>query len=317
MVKKKMNLLPSLLDIKECKNINSTTGMATFIMYDGSEVEIPYKTLGDPAYQQTFEELFIKNKLIKNCDRKKRLIHLLNSLLFPDAGENELRIRNLYDITEKESPFSNNKNDEKIIKKISLLKNQINCICDCWINDGNKKINEHSMFIKIELRVTAENDLELIHANQALFIFIMDSEIEKVHVITNKNSGEGLSLSISKDYNAYFLNPIAVNQSIGRNEKPIGDAGKIWLKLLSLRRWGLKMPNSDPIRYVIPSVEQNLDEEIQSAIAFLEHIDDNDLKLYIQNEKRNTQKTSISKNKSEFEKSILFKYFNEHFKNYI
>lgn len=247
--------------------------------------------LADPSYDLTFKDIFSKTDS-QGITWQERTINLLNSLIYKDKIKEIKALKTEY-IKPK---FIPNKNEEplKVLRSdlsfslkfadeegcnfiglvgVEMQLGQLGNFLDRLVNYGLllKDINRD------------ENDYLL----RTLVLGFINTR-EKVNLKTNSyflaefNSKDGSLVKKVDDFmDVVLINLSEISEKLEKNEKiyilgnEVGDNGKNWLKLLSLRHWGKKLKNKF---FEIP--EYKLNKEINSAIAYLKKISTDQLSIY-------------------------------------
>ena len=289
-----------------------------FTLRNKSEIYSEYSSIVDPSFDQIFKKIFKDDKT---------LIHLLNSLLFPDDNENKIikieRISNentilnnslkgffRFDVACKATYQNNDINNIKIIDLEMQLGNDTD-LEDRLFQYGSSLYRKYSF--KTVILALINNKGKKNQPFLSSWIKNVKSD-EKGNNITNMNK---FDIAIVNLYDV--LQKISDNQPIFIKGKEIGISGKKWLKLLSIRHWSHKVSK---IQYAIPTFIINLPKEIEHAIHLLKNIDElqlasleNDEKCFevcIQNVKEEAIKEVIKEEKKkEKEKEInnLIKFY--------
>jgi len=146
------------LNFNDCVNIieyedkkNKKDGLAEFRKLDNQIVKLPYKTLADSAYDQTFKTLFTGETRINGINSQRRLMSLLNSLLFPDADENNFKIRDITYLPNDSVTFNETNNRD-------VLSFDVPCKCFCWEGNRTPKIKEANFCVDLEMQIKYESN---------------------------------------------------------------------------------------------------------------------------------------------------------------
>jgi len=307
---------PIFLNFNECKEIlkkegriGRNDGIGIFKKLDNTEVELSYKSLADPTYDQTFKTLFIGDTKINGINSEQRLMSILNSLLFLDTNENDLKIRKI-----KYLP------NEKVDFNIDVLKVDVICECICWeLGKGEVKEEDQTKFcvvFEMQIKYTSDfiyrfknykDSFKSFHRMPVVIISFLNYKdgFDPFYIFSKKFEGKkirGIGSFImddennplalqSKFYNNVFffhlkseINDLNQNKVLKLNNKALNSTGMAWIKLLSLRHWASEDYSYDVKRYIIPGEMSDLPIEIQSAISILQFISNEDLKLFIESE---------------------------------
>ena len=292
-----------------------------FTLRNKSEIYSEYSSIVDPSYDQIFKRMF---------EDDQKLIHLLNSLLFPDDNENKIitieRISNentiisnslkgsfRFDVACKATYQNNDINNIKIIDLEMQLGNDTE-LSDRLFKYGSSLYNKYS--IKTVVLALINNKGK---KNQPFLSSWMKNVItdDKGNNAINSNK---FDIALVNLYDA--LQKISDDKPVFIMGKEIGASGKKWLKLLSIRQWSHKLSK---LQYAIPIYISNLPKEIENAIHFLKNIDElqlasleNNIKcidVCIQNERneviRENEINNLIKLYLSFDQTIFESIFNQ------
>lgn len=290
-----VNAMPTFLDIKTCRE-STTKGEAIFSMIPDGEIQVPYRLIADSAYDQTFKKIFSWDNITDGISGGGRIQSLLNSIFYPNVGEEGFKIRSVEQLPNESTKFG-----EKT--PLGVLKFDIACRCSCYA-EGNK----HDVKIfDIEMQTGYEADFagRLFDYGSSLRS-INDHKPVIVLAFLNYVRGEkDESFATGLFYKDEQGNPttqvdgvvdtqciclprkaqkLLNNEQIIIEGNVIGPIGREWLKLLSLRHWATPYKYSSVVRYVVPKYAEDSDPAIQSALTMLESVNDSDLDSYIKQE---------------------------------
>ena len=277
----------SFVKAKGYVRMSETPRQAIFSSRDG-DLKLPYIEVADPAYDQTFKRLFTWTEEIGGYTGKDRLMSLLNSILYPTAGENGYKIREI-------EPLPNERNRLGEQSNLGVLRFDIACRCHCWSNNGNTR---EEKIIDIEMQTCYEGNFvgrlfdygsSLRAANQRIPV--------KVFAFLNYKKGNSQGIWIGLFYrdlvdghptelvddnvDTYGLNlpqeleHLLAGENVKVEGQDIGSSGREWLKLLSIRHWGYALGN----RFMVPDTVA--DPVVRSALLVLSSINEPDLQRYI------------------------------------
>jgi len=312
-----MENLAQFLKCNECTKIlekedkfENKKGLALFKNLDDTEVKLHYISVADSAYDQTFKTLFTGDMNINGINSKLRLMSLLNSLLFPDAGECDFKIRKIEYLPNESVNFNKTYN-------VGVISFDVPCICFC--NKNNNEKNNFEFCVDLEMQIKYEttfiyrfnkhkDSFRSFHQKPVVVLTFLNFKngtdpFNKVVEKYNNENVRGIASFLIDDKNnpleimhesfsnTYFfnlkneINDINNRKPIRLNNKELGPTGLAWIKLLSLRHWATIDETFGNGRFIIPGDLYDLPIEIQSAITILQFVDNDNLKLYINNEK--------------------------------
>ena len=252
-----------------------------FTLRNKSEIYSEYSSIVDPSLAQIFNKIFEDDKI---------LIHLLNSLLFPDDNENKIiKI-------------------ERILNESTILSNNIKGFfrfdVACKATYQNNDINNIEI-IDLEMQLGNDTELEdrLFQYGSSLYskysfktvvLALINNKPKKNKPFLSswiknvKSDEKGNNIINMNKFDIALINLYDVLQKISEGQpifirgKEIGSSGKKWLKLLSIRQWSHKLSK---LQYAIPIFIINLPKEIEHAIHLLKNIDELELASLENNEK--------------------------------
>ncbi len=290
-----INAMSTFLEVKNCTEL-TTEGNATFSTISKGNIYIPYRLIADSAYDQTFKKIFTWNNTIDGITGEDRTLSLLNSIFYPDAGEDGFKIRGIKPLPNESTRF-----DEKT--PLGVLKFDIACRCSCW-PDGHP--HEVKIF-DVEMQTGYEADFvgRLFDYGSALRTV---NDHKPVVILAFLNYARGktdASCATGLFYKNELGNPIGAvsgvvdtqclylptkaekllaQESIIIEGKELRNTGREWLKLLSLRHWATEVRYGSVVRYAVPKFAEDSDPAIKSALTILESVNDLELNSYIQQE---------------------------------
>jgi len=192
--------------------------------------------IADPCYDSTFKILF-------GCENgKKRLIDLLNSIIFPDEDEDNEIIELTY-INNEFTKF-NKKNKRDTIR--------------ADISSKVKTYNENEFLICLEMQIGQKYNSHKFKDCYSIGFFLSINQLNRksnlVNLIKNNNSKYETILKyiriIEIDINAEVSN-ILDNEPVIINNKYINEKGKEYIKLFGIRNWCDNISN----RFRIPKID--------------------------------------------------------------
>ena len=284
--------------------------------YDGKILSGDIVTLPDPTHDLPFKYLFVQQSTeeISGIDRSASL---LNTLIFHNEIESIQLLTDFYknknleilNLLRTDFAFKiklNNKNDFYLVNLINIEMqlgypdNFLQRLVEYGIslkerNTGNNEENYKTLL----LRFINNNNEDINLKSNSYFLSEFDSQnnefIQKVDDFVD----------------IVIINLFEISKKLENNEKiyilgkEIGNIGKNWLKLLSLRHWAKKLGNNT---FEIPNI--CTDKEINSAIEYLKSVKNNELRLYYQmendwyNKLKKATKEEINNMKKEAENKI-------------
>ena len=252
-------------------------------------------TLSDPTYDLTFKYLF-SSQNVEEISGEDRLTSLLNSLIYQNKIQsiqelNTEYIKYNYDVNKNLEPlralrsdlaFKITLKDKKDCNLIELINIEMQLgfpgnFLERLINYGlllkerNKDKNNHNYKTLVLGFINYKGKIEL--KSNSYFLSEFNSEDNK------------FIKKVDDFVDIVLINLFEISKKLENNEKiyilgeEVGNIGKNWLKLLSLRHWAKKLKNNT---FLIPNINSN--KEINSAIKYLKGVQDNDLMKYYQAE---------------------------------
>jgi len=263
--------------IKEEDKMKREKGNAIFISIKNTKVKLPYITIADSAYDQTFKLLFTGEKEINGVNGALRFDIACKCFCWEIEQDKNKK-------NKKETPafcvdlemqikyesnfidrFSKYKDSFRSMHEMPVVvltflnyKNGTDPFNNIIGKYANKKVRGIASFLVDDTNTPLEIIPEF-HNN--IYIFNLKNEIEDI----NKN------------------------KIIKLNNKKLNYTGMAWIKLLSLRHWAKEVEINNLKRYIIPAYILDLPSEIQSAISILEFINDKELKSFILYEKQSLE----------------------------
>jgi hypothetical protein len=255
------------------------------------DVQLPALLVADSAYDQTFKKIFAWDNTVGDITGKSRTMSILNSIFYPHADENGLKIRGLEQLPNESTRFN-----EKT--PLGMLKFDVVCRCSCW---SLHSMHEVKIF-DIEMQTGYEAEFAgrlfdygnvLRAANDHLPIVIL-AFLNYHRRETDDSAWLGL---FYRDINTGNpINPVegvvdthcvdlSKKSSLLFYEKPIiiggervNSSGREWLKLLSMRHWAAQCGG----RYIVPNCAT--DPAVRSALTILASVSESDLQGYMHQE---------------------------------
>ena len=138
--------IPYLLKIKKCKNIDKENKIATFITNKDKTIDLKYKSIADPSFDTIFKKIFYDiSPENNNINGKTRLISFINGILFPDAKDDDIKVREIRYIQNEIVTYGNE-------NRKGTYMFDVPCICTCWRTE-HKKENESIFGVDIEMQI--------------------------------------------------------------------------------------------------------------------------------------------------------------------
>ena len=265
-----------------------------YYSYDNKKITEPENiNIADPSYDLTFKSLFSK-VTTNGVTWEERIISLLSSLFISEKIEEIILLNNEHIKTDSDK-------DKK--ENLSLLKSEL---------VFRIKLANTQQIVNIEMQEgVPENEFldRLINYGRLVRNFneIKDPEKKsppkkmKTIVIGFLNSRDSnkksnfytfsefdISNQLFKKRIDNFIEIVIINlkdisAKLDKNEdivllgKKISTEGKNWLKLLSIRHWGISAGN---YKFMIPKL--NISSEMDSAISYLKDFNDNKMDLFFE-----------------------------------
>lgn len=145
----KINPCNDLLNIKSVVKKNEKI---YFKILKGECYELPFITLADPGYEQTFKKIFTGENEINGIKGEDLLKSLINNLFFPDAKEDGVKVQNLNYLPNERTEFNDTNTN------VGLLEFDIVCKCICCTKKKYRKIKNE--IDDEDNQKTDENDKE-------------------------------------------------------------------------------------------------------------------------------------------------------------
>jgi hypothetical protein len=257
-----------------------------------------YCRIGDPSLLGTFKRIFSFGNRVNDFTGQARIISLLNSILYPTAGEEDLKIREVTPLPDRVVGLC-----ERLCLDLDDV--GVACRCFCW----EQKRPDATRIFDIVIGVGGG-----IGFSQWLFEYgaMMKKANDGRPVVTlgvwNPGSGggkqeswqgvcsfdmkTGLPLNRLEGMLDSYCVDLSKQMAMLRDNAPIAIGGKVlgtigreWLQLLSLRYWAEKAGE----RYVVPRSFAS-EDAINSALLTLEHLTDDELKDYVAAQMRKEDK---------------------------
>ena len=261
--------------------------------------EIKSITIADPSYDQTFKKILSTSE-----ESKDRLMSFLNSLYYPKATEDDLKIREIVSLDKEITQMG-----EK--SKAGVLFCDIACKCICFTKDKAMVDSEEGDEDDLNFRKRQETsnkqqyafDIEMQRGVDTELVGRMQQYISGLKSI-HKLPVEGLGLlnygskaeDIVKVYNyceidanakefkakrivggkanlpirTIYLGKVNGDVEIIFNGNELEDLGVSWLKLLGLKNWAT---NAGGAKYTVFFSENEIDSNIKEALEILSKID--------------------------------------------
>jgi len=150
--------VPYLLKIIKCKKVDEKNKMATFIIDNNKTIDLKYKLIADPSYDTIFKKIFYDiSPENDNIDGKTRLISFINGILFPDAEDDDIKVRKIKYLQNEIVTYGNE------VRKGTFIFD-VPCICTCWgieyseDDSSPQKKNETIFGVDIEMQIMYQKD---------------------------------------------------------------------------------------------------------------------------------------------------------------
>ncbi len=290
-----INAMSTFLEVKNCTE-STTKRNAIFSTISGGNIDIPYRLIADSSYDQTFKKIFDWDNIVDGISGQERSKSLLNSIFYPDAGESEFKIRVIESLPKESTRF-----DKKT--PLGALKFDIACRCSCW-SDGHP--HEVKIF-DVEMQTCYEagfvgrlfdygSTLRTVNDHKPVVILAFlnyvrgekDESCATGLFYKDELGNPTIAVKGVVDTQCLYLptkaKKLLAQEPITIEGKKLGNTGREWLKLLSLRHWATKVSYGSVVRYVVPKLAEGSDPAIKSALTILESVNDLELNSYIQQE---------------------------------
>ena len=259
----------------------------------------------DPAYDQVFKSLFTGEEKIKGYSGQDRLMSLLNSIFFPEAGENDFKIREIEDLSTVYSRGSAQAGSK------GELRMDVACRCHCYSGGQEPKSDEIKLFdvemqtskrVGFAVRLYQYGELlrERYGADGKIPVYSLGFLVPRKTIggkassengfLTEEFSDGEIKRSSYDNVESLVVDiPAKLRLMQKESEAPIvikfsgtqtrlGLVGKQWLSLLGMRKYlGTIKGEEDEDWHLFPLCD-DLDECVKSSLDVLSHYDPIELK---------------------------------------
>ena len=258
----------------------------------------------DPSYDSVFKTIFGDGNFIDETEGKKRLLNLLNSLIFPN--EEEKCFIEIRSISNEKSKITT-KNDNSGLMRFDIS-------CKAIVLDKTEK---KTKIIDVEMQIGKKSgimtrmteyvySLFLTYRTETILIAFMNQDY------INEENKSQCSTRILYDSEGEIINKeadtevIIVNlkQEIKKNQdkkkiflkkKELNKVGISWLKLLGIRHWGKSIKNF----YFLPKNVYFLSKELEATFKLLQSYNEIDLINLLRKEKEDRNILKLSEEEGE------------------
>lgn len=294
-------------------------------------------TLADPTYDLTFKYLFSQQKFekVSGIDRSASL---LNTLIYQNAIEKiqELNTEFVKYNMEKNNNYEplrllrsdlafkiklNDKNESNLVQLVNIemqIGYPINFL---------ERLVEYGLSLKERNKGNNKKDYKTLVLGFINYKGNINLKSNSYYISEFNSENDSFIKKVDDFPDIVIINLFEISKKLENNEKiyiygkEIGDIGKNWLKLLSIRHWAKKINDNT---FEIPWVDSN--KEINSAVNYLRSVKGNDLSKYylLENEYYNginkaaeilaedMVKEKVKKAKMEAENENLKKFLNSY-----
>jgi hypothetical protein len=249
-------------------------GKAVFATLTQGEQLSRYRRVGDPSFQATFERIFSFDQEILGVTGQDRILSLLNSFFFPNSDETCDQIRGV-------TPLPNPNSDE-----IGIA---CRCVClsdksfDVLIQTGLEAQRSGLLFSHTSARISANEGRSVVVLGFLNHEAREDEDELSWRMIVYDDMPEEIRGQV--EVHCVILSKAAAalkaNEVIQVDGKELGEVGRAWVKLLSMRYWASK----DGEMYMVPKSSVS-DGAINSALRILEYVTEQEVKDYEVEEKQ-------------------------------
>lgn len=292
---------------------------------DGGEAKFPKEQVveaADPAYDQTFKLLFSGEKKFNGFSGKDRLMSILNSIFYPNAGDDDLKIREIEELSNEHTIAG--------VQVTSKGSTRFDVVCRCICQTKNNQQEKKEVF-DMEMQTSWQDNFpeRLYEYGVSLrqtynspkvislgFLNVKKNSPNSVPsgIVLFKINEKGEAIGKSDEVIAWIVNlkdKIKLIQSslkddddkaklfIAGNE--IGELGKQWIYLLGMRQ--LNMETNIRGRYFVPLCE-DLFPEIKTALQILSYVNQTELQNSLRDEETFLSAVNIAADE-EVQKTII------------
>ena len=267
-------------------------GQIKFILESGTIITENIESCSkfvDPSYDSVFKAIFEDGNVLERIDGNKRLLNLLNSLIFPN--ETSKCFTEIQSISNEKSKITQNQNNSGIMR--------FDISCRAKVSDKKEKTTK---IIDVEMQLGKKTDILSRmdkYANSLYQIYNLETILIAFmnHNYINEENRTQFSIKIVFDGKGKILKEqhnvevIIVNlkeeiennqkkEKICINKKELNKLGISWLKLLGIRQWGKTINNF----YYLPKNIHFLSKELETTFKLLQIFDEGELARLLRKE---------------------------------
>ena len=267
-------------------------GQIKFILESGTIITENIESCSkfvDPSYDSVFKAIFEDGNVLERIDGNKRLLNLLNSLIFPN--ETSKCFTEIQSISNEKSKITQNQNNSGIMR--------FDISCRAKVSDKKEKTTK---IIEVEMQLGKKTDILSRmdkYANSLYQIYNLETILIAFmnHNYINEENRTQFSIKIVFDGKGKILKEqhnvevIIVNlkeeiennqkkEKICINKKELNKFGIRWLKLLGIRQWGKTINNF----YYLPKNIHFLSKELETTFKLLQTFDEGELARLLRKE---------------------------------
>lgn len=243
--------------------------------------EIVSRIIADPSYDQTFKKI-----MSTDTDKQEALINFLNSIYFPDAEEDDVKIREIQPLDKEYTELGKE-------SQIGVKFCDIACRCFYYAVDGQPDLKGGAFDIEMQ-RSTQRQILgrlvdygQKLREKNKLGVRVLgllnfqkvkhdDDATEcyalcKIDPETNQPSRMEFQDDLL-EINAIDLRKLSESDNIFINGKVLKITGITWLKLFGVKQWCAPI-EKDKVCFKIYYPEKEIDKNIKSVIESLSMLD--------------------------------------------
>lgn len=247
--------------------------------------EIVSRIIADPSYDQTFKKI-----MSTDTDKQEALINFLNSIYFPDAEEDDVKIREIQPLDKEYTELGRESQigvrfcdiacrclyyavDDQPDSKggafdIEMQRSTQRQILDRLVDYGQKLREKNKLGVRVlELlnfqKVERDDDATECYA------------LCKIDPKTNQPSRMDFQDDLL-EINAIDLRKLSKSGDVFINGKPLGITGITWLKLFGVKQWCAPI-GKGKFCFKIYYPEKEIDKNIKSVIELLSMLDQDTL----------------------------------------
>lgn len=263
----------------------------------GENEEIATAEIADFSYDQPFKKL-----MSAEGEYVEYLMDFLNSIYFPDAEENGLKIREIASVNTELTNFEEKENSNK-----GSYLCDVACKCICF--EANNKENTVQIFT-VEMQRAPQsffldrlwdygiglyNKFQIKVKALGLLNFYSSAKRVKIENKTrgfamceiDQKTGQPILLSDTDKRKFIELNMIELRGINDGDEffikgKKLGDQAITWLKLFGIKQWNTRDPETKKYRIYYP--KNKIDPVIQRAINLISNIKQSQVEQWVRGE---------------------------------